>query len=463
MPAPLVIINTVGLTTRMLQYAPRLAALAKSGWSVPMREPLPAVTCTSQATMLTGVPPNKHGIVANGWLYRDTNEVRFWQQSNRLIQTEPVYATAKRRAARRGRSFTSAKLFWWFNQGAQVNYSVTPKPYYGIQGSKVFDIATTPPELSNELKNRCGPFPFTKFWGPLSERISSAWITSATAIAAIDRSPDLAMIYIPHLDYNPQRKGPSNCDLKEEVNFLDVFCGDLANTFRALGKRVWLVNEYAHCDVNLPVYLNKVLRNAGLVAVRPGPFGEQLDLFASRAFAACDHQIAHVYVANPADIPRVADLIRGTPGIDRIYVGEERAEIELDHPRSGEIIALAKPDAWFAYPFWLDDRDAPDYARTVAIHHKPGFDPCELFFDPKLRWPKLTVARKLLMSKLGFRTKFDVIPLDASIVRGSHGLAAKEDIDRPVWIGDGPKPGAGAVPMTAVRDAILRALDLEED
>src|SRR5437016_5770773 len=141
MPAPLVLINAVGLTGRLLLHAPRLSALAKSGWCVPLRETLPAVTCTAQATMLTGVAPNRHGIVDNGWLYRDTHEVRFWQQSNRLIQAEPVYATAKRQAVVRGRTFTCAKLFWWFNQGAAVDFSVTPKPHYAVDGRKVFDIA----------------------------------------------------------------------------------------------------------------------------------------------------------------------------------------------------------------------------------------------------------------------------------------------------------------------------------
>ncbi len=102
---------------------------------------------------------------------------------------------------------------------------------------------------------------------------------------------------------------------------------------------------------------------------------------------------------------------------------------------------------------------APDYARAVAIHHKPGFDPCELFFDPKLWFPKLHAARRLIQKKLGFRMTMDVVPLDASIVRGSHGLAAADPLDRPILIGHGPKPGE-SVPMTDVRDLLLSALDL---
>jgi hypothetical protein len=202
------------------------------------------------------------------------------------------------------------------------------------------------------------------------------------------------------------------------------------------------------------------LRDAGLLAVRPGPFGEQLDLYASRAFAVCDHQIAHVYVRDTDFVSRALDVLGGLPGVGQVFMGAKRSDIGLDHERAGEIIMLSEPDAWFAYPFWFDDRQAPDYARTVAIHQKPGFDPCELFFDPAIRFPTFRVLRKLLQKKLGFRMTMDVVPLDATIVRGSHGLAARDDRDRPLWIGEGPRP-ASPSPMTAVRDAVLNALGLQ--
>jgi predicted AlkP superfamily pyrophosphatase or phosphodiesterase len=243
------------------------------------------------------------------------------------------------------------------------------------------------------------------------------------------------------------------------VKELDDACEPLLEVAKVTGTQVWVVSEYGHCDVARPVYPNRVLRNAGLLEVRPGPFGEQLDLYGSRAFAVVDHQLAHVYVRDAEDIPRVKELLAPVPGVAKILSGEERAEIHLDHDRSGEIILLAEPDAWFAYPFWLDDAVAPDYARSVAIHHKPGFDPCELFFDPKLRFPKLHAARRLVQKKLGFRMTMDVVPLDAAIVRGSHGLAAADPLDRPILIGHGPNPGP-SVPMTSVRDLILGALDL---
>jgi hypothetical protein len=247
------------------------------------------------------------------------------------------------------------------------------------------------------------------------------------------------------------------------VRELDDACGPLLDAAKAVGARVCVVSEYGHCDVNKPVYLNRVLRKAGLLAARPGPFGEQLDTFNSRAFAVCDHQVAHIYVADAADVPTVGELLAAEPGVARVLAGEERGELNLRHERSGELVVLSEPAVWFAYPFWLDDAVAPDYARTVAIHHKPGYDPCELFFDPDLRFPKLRVVRKLLQKKLGFRTKMDLIPLDAAIVKGSHGLTATTDDERPLCVGDGPRPGDGSQPMASVRNWVLAALDLAEE
>jgi predicted AlkP superfamily pyrophosphatase or phosphodiesterase len=267
------------------------------------------------------------------------------------------------------------------------------------------------------------------------------------------------LVYLPHLDYDPQRFGPKGTDMPKCVKELDDACAPLLDSAQSIGAKVWVVSEYGHCDVSRPVYPNRVLRSSGLLEVRRGPFGEQLDLYGSRAFAVCDHQLTHVYVRDSEDIPRVRDALAAVSGVAKVLSGEERASIGLMHERSGEIILLSQPDAWFAYPFWLDDRIAPDYARAVAIHAKPGFDPCELFFDPRLRFPKLHAARRVLQKKLGFRMTMDVVPLDASIVRGSHGLAAADPLDRPILIGHGPNPGA-SVPMTAFKELLLNALGL---
>lgn len=433
---PLVLINAVGMTSRLLKWAPRLGELARNGILHPLEEIVPAVTCSAQASLLTGTLPRDHGIVGNGWHFRDTGEVRFWQQAATLLNGAPIYSTARRIAQERGRSFRAAKLFWWFNQGADVAISVTPKPHYGADGNKVFGITGTPEGLTDRLEGALGTFPFHTFWGPGAGLPCTRWIAQASAEVLRHDRPDLTLVYLPHLDYEPQRLGPSGCDMARLVGELDEACAPLLDAARAIGARVWVVSEYGHCDVRRPVLLNRVLRQANCVAVRPGPFGETLDTFSSRAFAVCDHQLAHVYVKPDKPIEPIRDLLLAEPGVARVLAMEERAELGLDHLRSGELVVLSEPDSWFAYPYWLDDRRAPDFARTVDIHRKPGYDPCELFFDPRLLWPKGRAIRRLLQKKLGFRTLFDVIPLDPGLVRGSHGLPAAAIEDKPILIAD---------------------------
>ena len=454
--SPLVIVNAVGMTRRWLGYAATMQRLAERGWVRTFREVVPAVTCSAQATLLTGELPRRHGIVANGWFYRDTGEVRFWQQSNRLIQAEPFYVAARRQAAESNRSFRTAKLFWWFNQGADVDFSVTPKPYYGADGDKRFGITGRPEGLTERLEQELGAFPFPTFWGPMAGEACTRWIAQCAASVLDWHRPDLALVYLPHLDYDPQRFGPDGADMARLVGELDQAVALVAEAAARIGARIWIVSEYGHVNVNRPVYLNRVLRQQGLLKVRFGPFGETLETFESDAFAVCDHQIAHVYVRRPDLVAKVAEVVRGVPGVAQVSVGAERKPLGLDHPRSGEVVALSARDAWFAYPYWLDDRRAPDFARTVDIHRKPGFDPCELFFDPRLWWPRGRAIWRLVQKKLGFRTLFDVIPLDARLVRGSHGLAAEDPLDRPIWIGDGPQPEEeDPVPMTAFRRYVL--------
>jgi len=452
---PVVLIDTVALTTRHLPLAPRLHALAKAGWTRPLREVIPAVTCSAQASMLTGQSPEGHGIVGNGWLFKDTMEVRFWQQSNRLLQAEPVYVTAKARAAASGRPFRCAKIFWWFNRGAAVDISVTPKPHYAADGNKAFDVLTSPPEWAERLKKSLGPFPFPTFWGPMAGLGCTQWIARCAAEIIKSEIPDLTLVYLPHLDYDTQRLGPNACDWPKLIGELDAACVPLLDAAMKVGARVWVTNEYTHLQVDQPVLINRTLRRAGLLTARPGPFGEVLDTFASQAFAVCDHQIAHVYVNPPCDPSSVRNALAGLAGVDKLFHGSERADIGLNHGRAGDFVALAKPNAWFAYPFWLDDDAAPDYARTVDIHRKPGYDPCELFFDPNLRWPKGRALRRLVQKKLGFRALFDVVPLDPGLVKGSHGLQVAHADDRPVFIGDGPVP-EGELSHAGIRDLLLR-------
>lgn len=460
---PLVLINAVGLTSRYLPFAPRLAALAQKTGLTRLTEVLPAVTTTAQATLLTGVLPSKHGIVGNGWLFRDTGEVRFWQQSNALIQSEPVYATAARRAQKRGVPFQASQWFWWFNQGARVDFAVTPKPWYGADGDKRFGISSQPQEVAAEAEKALGTFPFASFWGPRAGYPATEWIARSAAWHLEKVRPQFLLVYLPHLDYDPQRFGPSGCDMKRLLTELDQACEPLLDACEKTGARPWIISEYGHVDVHRPVYLNRVLRKSGLLEVRDGPFGETLETFQSRAFAVVDHQVAHVYVRHPADLGRVTEILGQTEGVAAVYQGEQRAELGLDHSRSGEIVVLSQPDSWFAYPYWLNDARAPDFARTVDIHRKPGYDPCEIFVDPAIRFPMLRVIRRLLSKKLGFRTLFDLIPLDASLVKGSHGLAVSDPLDRPIWIGSQGLESRPEMPMTEFRQKILQRLGFADE
>ncbi|MGL4423666.1 MAG: alkaline phosphatase family protein, partial [Gemmataceae bacterium] len=310
-------------------------------------------------------------------------------------------------------------------------------------GDKRFDIHAEPPELKSELLGKLGSFPFPSFWGPTAGAGSTAWISAAAAQVVREHQPDLTFVYLPHIDYEPQRYGPSGCDMTAILAEVDSFAGAVIDAADRIGASIFVVNEYVHCDVTRPVYLNLVLREAGFLKVRSGPFGELIDVYASAAFAVCDHQVAHVHTRPGCDLARLDQLLRNLPGVADIAGGPDRQRWGVDHPRAGDWVLMSEPDAWFAYPYWLDEQRAPDFARAVAIHQKPGYDPCELFWDPKLRFPKLRAARRLIQKKLGFRTIFDVVPLDASLVRGSHGRPASEPDNRPVMIGMGRAPDLG--------------------
>ncbi|MBW2416096.1 MAG: alkaline phosphatase family protein [Deltaproteobacteria bacterium] len=402
------VINVVGLTPSLVKHTRRIAEL---GAPAPWRSPLPAVTSTSQATLLTGLAPRDHGIVANGWLYRDTGEVRFWQQSNALMEGPKLYDRVR-----------TAKMFWWFNQGTSADWYATPKPHYGCDGSKVFDIIDS---TGCDLQRKLGAFPFHAFWGPMSGIAATEWIARASALVMREREPDLTLVYLPHMDYDFQRHAPSD---PAPVTQVDPCAGIVIDAARDIGAQVVVVSEYGIVPVSRPVLINRALREAGWLAVRDGPFGEMLDTHGSRAFAVTDHQLAHVYV-NGLPLGEVRNALEGLDGVDRLV---EPGELELDHPRAGELVALAEPDAWFAYPYWLDDARAPDFARTVDIHRKPGFDPCELFGTSRVR-PILRLAQKTL----GFRYRMDVVPLEPERVRGSHGLRPAPD-DGPLIIGPDP-------------------------
>jgi predicted AlkP superfamily pyrophosphatase or phosphodiesterase len=434
---PLLAMIVVGLTPRHLgPLTPRLAAFASEGRTASLDTVTPAVTCSVQASFMTGLRPSDHGIVGNGWLFHKQMEVLLWRQSNRLVGGEKIWDAGKKRDPR----FTCANMFWWYNMASSHDVGVTPRPIYKADGRKLPDCYTVPAQLRDRLTDRLGPFPLFQFWGPATSIASTRWIAEATKIVMAEYDPTLTLAYLPHLDYDLQRFGPDDTHpaVRQSLIDVDAVAGDLADAARASGRSVVVLSEYGITRVDRPVHVNRALRDAGLLAVREEDGGELLDPMASRAFALSDHQIAHVYVSDPALLSKVRSLVEGLPGVERVYAGAERDAIGLDHARSGELIAIADARSWFTYYYWKDDGRAPDFARTVEIHRKPGYDPVELFLDPAIMMPKVAVGKRLLLRKLGFRTLMDVIPLDAALVRGSHGRITDKADDGPLVIADSP-------------------------
>jgi len=449
---PTVVLDVVGLTPGLLQHAPTLQALARDGAMRPLTTVLPAVTTTVQSTMLTGLPPRDHGIVANGWYFRDLSEVWLWRQSNKLVAGEKVWDAAKRRDP----AFTCAKLFWWYNMYASVDIAVTPRPMYLADGRKLPDIHTYPAQLRDELQDSLGPFPLFQFWGPGADIASSRWIARSALHVLEHRRPTLTLVYLPHLDYDLQRFGPRHPGIPAQVAAVDALCAPLIQKARQQGAHVVVLSEYGITEVSRPVHINRALRQAGWLKVRLEQGREQLDAGASDAFAVADHQLAHVYVARPELIPEVAACVASLAGVETVLDEGGKQAAGLDHARSGELVAIATADSWFTYYHFLDDARAPDFARTVDIHRKPGYDPVELFIDREIAWPKLAVASRLARKALGMRYLMDVIGLDATVVRGSHGRPTDTQDDGPLFITSAPELLAdGPVPAAAVKQLLL--------
>ena len=435
------VINVVGLTERLIgPNTPSIEAFLKSGASATITPAFPAVTCTAQSTYLTGLPPSQHGVVGNGWYNRELAEVQFWKQSNHVVHGRKLWEEMRAMHP----SFSCAKLFWWYNMYSTADYSITPRPMYPADGRKVFDIYTHPFSVRHDIKKDLGDFPFPTFWGPAagiatpqgSPSAASEWIAESARWTENKYQPTLSLVYLPHLDYNLQRIGPDDPSVAEDCRAIDRIVGGLLEFFRTRGVQVILLSEYGITPVNQPIHLNRLFRQKGWLAIKDELGLELLDAGASRAFAVADHQVAHIYLNDPAVEKSARDLVSRTPGVARVLGRSEQAALGIDHARAGDLVALAQENAWFTYYYWLDDALAPDFARTVDIHRKPGYDPVELFLNPKLKFPKLKILSKLLRKKLGFRMLMDVIPLDATLVKGSHGIRPADRRDYPILIAE---------------------------
>jgi predicted AlkP superfamily pyrophosphatase or phosphodiesterase len=429
------VLNVVGLTPRLIGNAmPKIRAFLERSRLAMIEPVIPAVTCTAQATYLTGKPARDHGIVANGWYDRDYDEHRFWKQSNHLVHGEKLWESLKRIDP----EFTCAKLFWWFNMYSTADFAITPRPLYPADGRKFFDVHTQPMGLRDRIKKDLGPFPFPSFWGPGADIKSTAWIAQSAKWVEEKHWPSLSLVYLPHLDYNLQRCGLDMTKIQGDLAEIDQVVGDLIRFYEARQVKVVLLSEYGITDVNRPIHLNRLFREQGWLSIKDELGLEAIDLGGSRVFAIADHQLAHIYVQDQSLIPAVRALLERTPGVEHVLAKQEKFLTRLDHARSGDLVALADADSWFTYYYWLNDKLAPDYARCVDIHRKCGYDPVELFLDPAIRFPKVKIVSKLLRKAAGMRMMMNVIPLDAMLVRGSHGRRPADPQDWPVMIGDLP-------------------------
>jgi predicted AlkP superfamily pyrophosphatase or phosphodiesterase len=451
------VLDVVGLTSPLVERMPRLREFARGKELRTIVPAFPAVTCTAQSTYLTGSPPSQHGIVGNGWYDRDLAEVHFWKQSNHLVHGRKLWEELREQVP----GFTCAKVFWWYNMYSTADYSITPRPMYPADGRKVFDVYTSPFDIRFAIKKDLGEFPFPSFWGPGAGIKSSQWIGESAKWIERRYQPTLSVVYLPHLDYNLQKLGPDDSQIATDLQLLDDLLGDLITFFQGRGIQLVILSEYGITAVDRPVSFNRLFRKRGWIAIKDELGLEMIDCGASKVFAVADHQVAHVYVNDHALLEKARAEVGAQEGVQTVLDRTEQASLGIDHPRAGDLVAIADARSWFTYYYWLDDAVAPDFARTVDIHRKIGYDPVELFIDPKIKLPAARVAAFLLKKKLGIRGLLDVIPLDPTLVKGSHGRIPERGEDHPVIIADRFTSPQGAIRATDVY-AQLCALCLDQ-
>lgn len=446
-----VVIDIVGLSSNLVgEFTPFLKQYISNRNHATIDPVLPAVTTTVQSTYLTGKWPAEHGIVGNGWYDREDCEVRFWKQSNKLVHAEKIWERAKKQDP----NFTCSTMFWWYNMYTSADYSVTPRPNYLADGRKMPDCYSHPAGLRDELQDKLGQFPLFQFWGPGANIKSTEWIADASMLTDDKYDPTLTLIYLPHLDYCLQKFGPDFSKINKELQEIDRVVEKLVKFYEKKGASIILLSEYGIAPVNNPIHLNRLFRENGLLQIRIERGLELLDAGASKAFVVADHQVAHVYINDPLVTEKVRKLLEKVPGIALILDREAQAEYHINHERAGEFVLMADEKSWFTYYFWLDDAVAPDYARVVDIHKKPGYDPVEMFMTSKAR-----AGYKLLRKKAGFRYVMDVIPLDATLIKGSHGNIQTPKELHPVLITEQKEAENNRVFATDIYEIIWRHLN----
>lgn len=397
-----IVINIAGLSPKLLKHEeklPNITKLKKEGIYRKMDPGFPALTCPVQATLLSGKPPKDHGIVGNGYFDRENLRPQFWRQENSLVNGPRIWDVMKEKNP----ESKIAVFFWQNSKYINADFVVTPSPLHTDKGIIEW-CYSKPPGFYEELVKKLGKFELKSYWGPFANEDSSRWIVEAALCTLKTELPDLLLLYIPHLDYFCQRFKPDSREVIDELPFIDSLVSKFLDFRESYGRDevvIFIVSEYGFSNVEEVVYPNRILRENGLLKVREID-GEYIDYELSDAFALVDHQIAHIYCK-----PKVVDLVRkifeDSEGISDVVDREGQRNLEIDHDRSGELIISSSKNGWFSYYYWFDESKLPFFARNVDIHNKPGYDPCELFFEDK------------------------GISLDPGNIRGSHGLPPEDE------------------------------------
>ena len=439
MPNYLLVLFVPGLRQADLARMPALATLAAQGQCVPLAPGFPAVTCPVQATLTTGTVPAAHGIVANGLFDRARRHLEMWISPDSVHRAPRIWDVVKRTRP----DLRTAAWFLLQSKHATADLVCLPAPKHNPDGTETMWCHTNPEPLYVDLREKLGEFPLHKFWGPVAGIEATRWIARSFVEASRPAPPHLACVYLPHLDYAAQRTGPDSPQAHAACGELDTEIAALVADFGGIvgpeRLTVIVVGEYAIRPVRRAVFPNRILREAGLLAVRDTAEGEILDVADSAAWALADHQVCHVYLRDGADTRLRSDVValfRGAGGVGRVLVGDDlvaaglaAAPAQGAGSRCGDVVLESDLDAWFAYPYWLDDARAPAFARTIDIHRKPGYDPLELHLD---------------------RSALPVIaiPLDTALVQGSHGAVDPAAPHETVFIAS--RPDVASTPVLAM-------------
>ncbi len=434
----LFVINVAALAPQYLdnlEELPAFSRLIKNGKQARMKPVFPCLTLPCQASLTTGTYPNRHGIIANGFFDRDRLEVSFWDQYRSLLEARPFWERLKEAKPK----LKTAVLCWQNTLYGTADIIVTPKPMHTDDGLIQW-CYSKPVGLYEDLARKLGTFDLMHYWGPMASPKSSQWIMNAAISILKTHRPNLMMIYLPLLDYNSQRFGPDDPRLLADLKIIDELIGQFIDELTNLGIKdestVAVLSEYSLSEVCGAIVPNLLLRRAGFLNIREIGGREYLDIEMSRAFAMVDHQIAHIYVENGYE-KEVKDLLEGIDGVAQVLDKEQQTTYQVNHRRTGELLAITAPDRWFAYYWWDNPEKAPDFAHSVDIHRKPGYDALELFFDPEKK----------------------NIPTDTTLIRGSHGSPAAGGERMAVFLISGK--GVGELDISANIDMVEVAPMLE--